>query len=92
MNPVTNTNYVASIKNRWLASGHPTIAQLLQAHMGDGEPPVPTVGDQAVCLSWILKGRCHEGCPQAGSHRQASQALVAQVHALLDACGVAPSN
>ena len=61
--PATNTNYVASIKRCWLASGHATIAQLLQAYTGEGEPPVPTVGDQAACLSWILKGRCYESCP-----------------------------
>ena len=44
-NPATNTNYVASIKRCWLASGHATIAQLLQAYTGEGEPPVPTVRD-----------------------------------------------
>ena len=90
--PATNTNYVASIKRCWLASGHATIAQLLQAYTREGEPPVPTVRDQAVCLSWILKGHCYESCPRAGSHKQASQALVAQVHSLLDACSVASSN
>ena len=63
MNPATNTNYVTSIKRCWLASGHATIAQLLQAYTGEGEPPVPMVGDQAACLSWILKGRCYKSCP-----------------------------
>jgi hypothetical protein len=90
--PVTNTNYVTSIKKRWQASGHTTIAQLLQAHTGEGTPPVPMVGDQSACLSWILKGRCFANCPRASSHKQASQVLIAQVHSLLDACGVASSN
>ena len=90
--PLMNMNYVISIKKHWQASGHSTIAQLLQAHTGEGAAPVPMVGDQPACLLWILKGRCFVNCPHVSTHKQASQALVTQVHSLLDACGVISSN
>ena len=91
-NLVTNTNYVISLKKCWQASGHASIAQLLQAYTGKGTPAVPMMGDQAACLSWILKGRCFDDCARISSHKQASSTIIAQVHSLLDACGVAPSN
>jgi hypothetical protein len=87
-----NTNYQTSLKKRWQASGHGTIAQLLQAYTGEDTPSVPMMGDQPICLSWILKGRCFDNCARANTHKQASQTVLAQVHTLLDACGVAPSN
>ena len=89
---MTITNYVISVKKHWQALGHTTIAQLLQVHANEGDPPVPMVGSQTACLSWILKGRCYSNCQHASTHKQSSQALIAQVHSLLDACGVAPSN
>ena len=57
-----NTNYITSIKKCWQASGHTTIAQMLQVHTGEGTFPVPMVGDQSACLSWILKGCCFANC------------------------------
>ena len=89
---VTNTNYVTLIKKCWQASGHATIAQLLQVHTSEEAPPVPMVRNQSACLSWILKGQCFTNCPCTSTHKQASQALITQVHSLLDACGIAPSN
>ena len=90
--PGMNTNYITLIKKRWQASGHATITQLFQAHTSKGAPPVPMVRNQSVCLSWILKGHCFSNCPRTSTHKQASQALITQVHSLLDACGISPSN
>ena len=89
---VMNTNYQASIRKCWQASGHASIAQLLQAHTSEGTPTVPKMGDQTVCLSWLLRGCCFKNCGQASTHKQASQAIVTQVHALLDACGIPSAN
>jgi hypothetical protein len=89
---VTNTNYQASLRKCWQASRHSSIAQLLQAYTGKGTPTVPMMGDQTVCLSWFLRGRCFDNCARINTHKQASQALLAQVHTLLDACGVPSSN
>ena len=89
---VTNTNYQAFLRKRWQASGHSSIAQLLQVYTGEGTPTVPMMGDKPVCLSWLLKGRCFDNCGRIDTHKQASQAVLAQVHTLLDACGVPPSN
>ena len=87
-----NTNYVNSVKKRWLTSGLSNLQAMLQAHSGDVAPPVPKIGDQEACLSWIIKGRCFVNCPRVATHKQANQALIAQVHTLMDACGVPASN
>ena len=93
LEPVMNTNYVNSVKKRWLASGLLSNLQaMLQAHSGDGAPLVPKMGDPEACLSWIIKGRCFANCPRVATHKQANQVLVAQVHTLMDACGVPTSN
>jgi hypothetical protein len=89
---VTNTNYVNSLKKRWQASGLNTLQAMLQAHTGEGAPLVPKMGEQEACLSWLIKGRCFANCPRAATHKQANQALIAQVHALMDACGLPASN
>jgi hypothetical protein len=89
---VTNTNYVNSLKKRWQASGLGTLQSMLQAHTGEGPPPVPKMGEQEACLSWLIKGRCFANCPRVATHKQANQALIAQVHALMDACGLPASN
>ena len=65
---------------------------MLQAHSGNGAPSVPKMGEQEACLSWIIKGRCFANCPRVATHKQANQVLVAQVHALMDACGMPASN
>ena len=89
---VTNTNYQASLRKCWQASGHLSITQLLQAYTSEGTPTVPMMGDQPVCLSWILWGCCFNNCARANTHKQASQAILAQVHMLLDACSMPSSN
>jgi hypothetical protein len=89
---VTNTNYVNSIKKRWQASGLSTLQLMLQAHSGEGAPPVPKMGEQEACLSWLIKGWCFANCPHVATHKQVNQALIAQVHALMDACGLPASN
>ena len=48
--------------------------------------------DQPACLSWVLKGHCFDNCTRINTHKQASQTFLAQVHSLLDACGMASSN
>ena len=65
---------------------------MLQVHSGEGALPVPKMGKQEACLSWIIKGRCFTNCPQLTTHKQANQALVVQVHTLMDVCGVPTSN
>ena len=85
----TNTNYMIAFQKRWQARGHSSIAQLLQAYTGEG---TPKMGDQTVCLSWMLRGWCFDNCGQSSTHKQPSAALVAQVHVLLDSCGVPPVN
>ena len=89
---VMNTNYQVSFCKHWQATGHTSITQLLQAYTGDGTLMVPKLGDQTVCLSWILRGWCFDNCGWASTHKQASSALITQVHALLDSCGVPPAN
>ena len=69
---VTNTNYQSSLRKRWQASRHSSIAQLLQAYTGEGTPTVPMMGDQTACLSWLLRGRCFNNCAQIDTHKQAS--------------------
>ena len=89
---VMNTNYPVAFHKHWQAAGHNSIAQLLQAYTGEGTLTVPKMGDQTVCLSWLLRGWCFDNCGQSSTHKQASTALVAQVHALLDSCSVPPAN
>ena len=89
---VMNTNYQVSFHKPWQATGHTSIAQLLQAYTGKGAPMVPMMGDQTVCLSWILRGWCFDNCGQASTHKQPSSALVTQIHTLLDSCGIPPAN
>jgi hypothetical protein len=89
---VTNTNYVNSLKKHWQASGLNTLQAMLQVHMGKGAPPVPKMGEQEACLSWLIKGQCFANCPCAATHKQANQVLIAQVHARMDACGLPASN
>jgi hypothetical protein len=90
--PVTNTNYNAAIKKRWEAGAFASIKAMLDAHTADTAVALPKFGSDDACLSWLLKGRCFADCPRAHTHKQAAQPIVAQTHALLDACGVAPSN
>ena len=92
LEPVMNTNYVNSVKKRWLTSGLSNLQAMLQAHSGDGAPLVPKMGDQEACLSWIIKGRCFTNCPRVATHKQVNQALVAQVYTHMDSCGVPASN
>ena len=90
---VTNINYQAPFCKHWQAEGHTSITQLLQAYSGEGTPTMPKMGDQMVCLSWILKGWCFENCGRNSMHKQPSLALVtAQVHTLLDSCGIPPAS
>lgn len=90
--PVTNTNYNNAIKKRWEAGAFASIKAMLDAHAADTEVKLPKFGADDACLSWLLKGRCFADCPRVNTHKQAAQPIVAQTHALLDACGVAPSN
>ena len=92
LEPITNTNYVNLVKKHWLASGLSNLQAMLQAHSGDGAPPVPKMEDQEACFSWIIKCRCFVNCPRVATHKQVNQALVTQVHMLMDACGVPASN
>ena len=85
-------NYFNSVKKCWLASGLSNLQAMLQAHSGDGVLPFPKMGDQEACLSWIIKGRCFVNCPRVATHKQVNQALVVQVHMLMDMCGVPTSN
>ena len=79
-------NYHPSLQKCWQASGHSSIAQLLQAYTGEGTPMVPMMGEQPVSLSWHLRGRCFNNGSRLGAHKQASQAVLAQIHTLLDTC------
>ena len=81
-----------SIKKHWLASGLSNLQAMLQAHSGDRVPPVPKMGDQEACLSWIIKGQCFTNCPRVATHKQVNQVLVAQIHTLMDVCGMPASN
>ena len=65
---------------------------MLQAYTGEGRPTMPMLGDKEACLSWLVKGRCFANCGRADTHKQAGSALVAQVHALMDSCGVLSRN
>ena len=69
---VMNTNYQPSLRKCWQASGHLSIAQLLQAYTSKGMPTVPKMGDQTVCLSWLLRGCCFDNFGQINTHKQAS--------------------
>jgi hypothetical protein len=89
---VTNTNYNTVIKKRWEAGAFASIKAMLDAHNTDTELKLPKFGTDDACLSWLLKGRCFADCPRVHTHKQAAQPVIAQTHALLDACGVAPSN
>jgi hypothetical protein len=89
---VTNTNYNNVIKKRWEAGAFASIKALLDAHSVGTEIKLPKFGTDDACLSWLLKGRCFGDCPRAHTHKQAAQPVIAQTHALLDACGVASSN
>jgi hypothetical protein len=65
---------------------------MIDAHTSDTAVTLPKFGSDDACLSWLLKGRCFADCPRAHTHKQAAQPIIAQTHALLDACGVASSN
>ena len=81
---VTNTNYQVSPPRKcWQALRHLSIAQLLQAYTSKGTLTVPMMGDKPVCLSWLVRGCCFNSCSQINTHKQASQAILIQVHTLL---------
>ena len=65
---------------------------MFQAHSGEGVLLVLKMHEQEAFLSWIIKGRCFANCPQVATYKQANQALVTQVHALMDVCGIPASN
>ena len=90
--PVTNTTYNNAIKKRWEAGAFASIKAMLDAHNADTEIKLPKFGTNDACLTWLLKGRCFADCARVHTHKQAAQPLIAQTHALLDACGVASSN
>lgn len=60
--PVTNMNYMNLIKKHWQALGFSILQAMHQAHSGEGALPVPKMGDQEACLSWIIKGRRFANC------------------------------
>jgi hypothetical protein len=65
---------------------------MLDAHNVYTEVKLPKFGNNDACLLWLLKGHCFADCPSAHTHKQAAKAIIAQMHTLLDACGVASSN
>jgi hypothetical protein len=85
-------NYNNAVKTRWEAGAFGSIKAMLDAHNAGMEVKLPKFGNDEACLSWLLKGRCFADCPRAQTHKQAAQSIIAQTHALLDACGVASSN
>jgi hypothetical protein len=79
----TNLYADSKIMQRWKNSGARTIGDLL----AKGDASMPKIGNKDVCLSFHFRGYCSSACKR--SHKKASATTLAEVHALLDACGVA---
>ena len=81
-----------SIKKHWEAANIMSLNKMLEAKDPNATAPLPKFRDKEACLSWLIKGKCFDTCQHASTHKQAGAAMVTQVHALLDACGVPASN
>ena len=87
-----NMNWNASIKKCWEAAHLKSLKEMLDNKQQGTDMPLLKFGDTEVCLSWLIKGRCFSNCTRASTHKQAGPQIIAQMHALLNACGVPTSH
>ena len=80
-----NAHADQGVLNRFRGYGHTSIKTIL----GDHEVVMPKHAGNDICLTWALKGECSNGCKRKAQHVRYGQAVTRQVHAMLDACGVA---
>ncbi|HEY9815197.1 MAG TPA: hypothetical protein V6D20_05255 [Candidatus Obscuribacterales bacterium] len=86
---ISNPNLDASLNEQYTGSGHTSVNSLLKAHSGNDPLVVPKIGGHPVCLSYLLRGTCYEGCKRASTHIQANKNVIDATHKLLTDCGVA---
>ncbi len=86
--PTFNAHADTRLMRRFEGSSFPSITALMEGH--DAE--IPKLGDKEICLVWALKGKCSRTCKRKGMHKSYPRAVVTQIHALLDTCGVAADN
>jgi hypothetical protein len=77
-----------ALMNRYKNSGHSSIAALI----GDHDVEIPKHQGQPICLTWALKGACSSGCKRKDQHKTYGRTTNQQIHAMMDACGVANSQ
>jgi hypothetical protein len=86
--PTFNAHADSRLMRRFEDSTFPSITALMEGH----DVAIPQLGGKEICLVWALKGKCSRTCKRKGMHKSYPRAVVTQVHALLDTCGVVADN
>jgi hypothetical protein len=66
--------------------------QSVTAMMDGHDAVIPKHSNKEICLVWALKGKCSSSCKRKAQHKAYPRSVVTQIHALMDACGVAADN
>ena len=83
---VVNSFVDRQLMQRFSSCGHSTINSLLG---GRGADIIPKYKNQAVCLTWALKGECTSGCRRRHQHVRYPRSVNQAIDSMLDTCGVA---
>ena len=83
---VVNAYADRHLMQRFAACSHTTINALLG---GRGADIIPKYKNQAVCLTWALKGECTSGCRRRHQHVRYPRTVNQAIDSMLDVCGIA---
>ena len=86
--PAFNADADPRLLRRFDTSSFSSVTAMMEGH----EVAVPKVGGKDICLVWALKGKCSRTCKRKAQHKTYSRAVVQDIHALLDTCGLAAGN
>jgi hypothetical protein len=70
----------------WIASS--PVGNNITTMLGGRNLEIPKHAGKPVCLAWALKGSCGANCKHANKHVRYNKAVVQDLLALLDLCGV----
>ena len=83
---VFNSYADTALMERFKKGGYSSINAMLGDH---GTDIIPKHSGQAVCLTWVLKGECTNGCRRKAQHVRYGKATHDAIQKMMDTCGVA---
>ena len=86
--PSFNAHADSHLMRRFEDPASPSITALMEGHNVE----IPKHGGKEICLVWALKGKCSSTCKRKAMHKSYPRSVVTQIHALLDACGLAADS